>query len=154
MEAISAQSVNDPSGNADWNLAWVRVNGTARQLQAESQDSAYLLLDQLFYGDFASAVDAVRGYSAESIFNPSSPVIIGTVAEGNQEALSKALLANIEPALQLYPNDPESAPAYFLRAWAYYLQGDINAARNDMQQAVNLAHDDKLFNESLLHLRK
>ena len=153
MAQISAQPASDVSAIQQWNLAWIRVNGEARRLQAESQGGAYLLLDQVYFGDFAMAVDAMRGYNAESIFNRNSPLIVGTVAEGNENALSKTLINSVNDAIQLYPNDPTSAPAYFLRAWAYYLQGDRASAVNDLQQASTLAPDDKLFDDSFQYLK-
>lgn len=152
MAQISAQPLKDTSDTLQWNLAWLRVNGEARRLQAESQGGAYLLLDQVYFGDFSLAVDAMRGYSAESIFNPNSPLIVGTVAEGNQEALSTALLSSVNNAIQLYPDDLATAPAYFLRAWASYLQGDRTSAVSDLQQASALAPNDKLFDDSLRFL--
>lgn len=139
---------------AQWNIAWVRVNGEARRVQAESQGGAYLLLDQVFYGDFATAVDAVRGYEPESIFNFNSPLIIGTVAEGNQEALSNAILTSVAGAIKLYPADAATAPAYFLQSWAYFLQGKNAEALSAMEQASTLAPDDKLYQDSLLLLKK
>ena len=155
MDEIISLNPQAAAGDiAQWNIAWVRVNGEARRVQAESQGGAYLLLDQVFYGDFATAVDAVRGYEPESIFNFNSPLIIGTVAEGNQEALSNTILTSVEGAIKLYPADAATAPAYFLQSWAYFLQGKNAEALSAMEQASTLAPADKLYQDSLLLLKK
>ncbi|MFN8439486.1 MAG: hypothetical protein U0175_01865 [Caldilineaceae bacterium] len=142
---------NEPQ---QWNNAWVQINGDARREQAEMQGTAYPLLDQLFYGDFKSAVDAMRGYDAESIFTTQTPLIIGTVAEGNDQALSQTILTGVQGVIQLQPNDAATAPAYFLQAWAQSLLGNNADAVTALKQATTLDPEDKLFKDSLTLLNK
>jgi hypothetical protein len=130
-----------------WNLALLRVTGEARQAEATGESPAYPLLDHVFFGDFAAAVDLLRDVGAEAIFSPDSPLIVGTVAENWEPELADWILGAVDPALAL---KPDLAAAHFLRGWANYLKsGDPATALADVQQAADLAPDDALYAESV-----
>jgi tetratricopeptide (TPR) repeat protein len=129
-----------------WNLALLRVNGEARQAEATGESPAYPLLDQVFFGDFAAAVDLMRDTGAQAIFSPDSPLIVGTVAENWEPQLADWIFGAVDPTLAL---NPDLAAAHFLRGWANFLKsGDPAAALADVQQAAELAPDDALYTES------
>jgi hypothetical protein len=153
ISEVEAKKLKDESGIFAWNAALIRLTSEERRVEAESNE-AYPLLSRTFYGDFAASVDAMRGYSAESIFSMQSPLLIGTVAEGNESALAEWLTHGVNGAIELYPSSPESAPAYFLRSWAAFLKGDLKAALTDAKQAVDLAPDDTLYQEGAAFLKK
>jgi putative hemolysin len=143
-EAVALAGDDDPptpAGSLRWNQALIRLNHDAH-VQAV-QDSAYPLLSQVFYGDYAAAVDLMRPYSVEQIFSAESPLIVGTAAEGWQAELSGYLLSSAVAALAV---QPELAPAYFVRAWARYLADPASPLVGiDLAKAAELAPDDALF---------
>jgi putative hemolysin len=143
-EAVALAGGDDPptpAGSLRWNQALIRLNHDAHVQSV--QDSAYPLLSQVFYGDYAAAVDLMRAYSVEEIFSAESPLIVGTAAEGWQAELSGYLLSSADAALAV---QPELAPAYFVRAWARYLADPANPLVGiDLAKAAELAPDDALF---------
>jgi len=143
-EAVALAGDDDPptpAGSLRWNQALIRLNHDAH-VQAV-QDSAYPLLNQVFYGDYAAAVDLMRPYSVEQIFSADTPLIIGTAAEGWQPELSGYLLSSADAALAV---QSDLAPAYFVRAWARFLADPANLQiAVDLTRAAELAPDDVLF---------
>ncbi|HSN75255.1 MAG TPA: DUF333 domain-containing protein, partial [Anaerolineae bacterium] len=118
-QAVALAGDDDPptaSGSLRWNQVLIRLNHDA--LLTAANDSAYPLLSQVFYGDYAAAVDLMRPYSVTQIFSPTTPLVVGTAAQDWQAELSGYLLSSADAALAV---QPELAPAYFLRAWAHYL---------------------------------
>ncbi len=130
-----------PSGSLRWNQALIRLNHDAH-VQAV-QDSAYPLLSQVFYGDYAAAVDLMRPYSATQIFSPDTPLVVGTAAQDWQAELSGYLVSSADAALAV---QPELAPAAFVRAWGRYLvdPADPRVAL-DAARAAELAPGDALY---------
>ena len=143
-EAVALAGDDDPptpAGSLRWNQALIRLNHDAH-VQAV-QDSAYPLLSQVFYGDYAAAVDLMRPYSVTQIFSPDTPLVVGTAAEGWQAELSGYLLSSADAALAV---QPELAPAYFVRAWARYLADPASPRVGiDLAKAAELAPDDAFF---------
>ncbi len=143
-EAVALAGDDDPptpAGSLRWNQALIRLNHDA--LLAAASDSAYPLLSQVFYGDYAAAVDLMRPYSAEQIFSPDTPLVAGTAAEGWQPELSGYLLSSSDAALAV---QPELAPAYFVRAWGRYLADPASPQiAADLARAAELAPDDVLY---------
>jgi putative hemolysin len=143
-EAVALAGDDDPptpSGSLRWNQALIRLNHDA--LLSAANESAYPLLSQVFYGDYAAAVDLMRPYSATQIFSPDTPLVVGTAAEGWQAELSGYLVSSADAALAV---QPELAAAYFMRAWGRYLadQADPRVAI-DAARAAELAPDDTLY---------
>lgn len=136
---LATSSYYDPA--VQWNQ--ILINLTASDRADQAGFGVYPLLDSLFYGDFAAAVDVMRPYSNEEIFGPQTPLIVGTVAEGGDPEPAATILTITNRALEL---KPDLAAAYFLRAWANY-QMDPNDALvvSDLERAHNLAPDDELY---------
>lgn len=143
-EAVALAGNDDPpaaSGSLRWNQALIRLNHDA--LLAAANDSAYPLLSQVFYGDYAAAVDLMRPYSVTQIFSPDTPLVVGTAAEGWQAELSGYLVSSADAALAV---QPELAPAVFMRAWGRYLADPADPrAVLDAARAAELAPDDALY---------
>ncbi len=143
-EAVAAAGNDDPptpAGSLRWNQALIRLNHDAH-LQAIAE-SAYPLLNRVFYGDYAGAVDMMRGYTLAEIFSLESPLIVGTAAEGWEDALSTYIIQSATDAVAARPN---LAPAYFLRGWAEFLADPGSArARADLRRAAETAPDDPLL---------
>jgi Bacterial SH3 domain len=127
-----------------WNAAYIRLNAEVKR--AAIPDSPYPLLNELFYGDLAAAVDHLRDAGADAIFIPDSPLIQDTPAVGWEAQMGDYILRTVEPQLS---DESYGAEAHFLTGWAYYLKGDNASARTAVQQAVTLAPDDTLFAKSL-----
>lgn len=143
-EAVALAGDDDPptpSGSLRWNQALIRLNHDAQL--AAIEDSAYPLLNQVFYGDYAAAVDLMRAYNTEDIFSTPSPLVTGTAAEGWQPELSGYLLSSADAALAV---QPELAPAYFVRAWGQFLADPASPqVAIDLARAAALAPDDALY---------
>jgi putative hemolysin len=143
-EAVALAGGDDPptaAGSLRWNQALIRLNHDAQL--AAIEDSAYPLLNLVFYGDYAGAVDLMRPYGVEEIFSPATALLAGTAAENWQPELSGYLLSSADAALAV---QPELAPAYFLRAWAHYLADPARPQiSRDLAKAAELAPDDALF---------
>lgn len=143
-EAVSLADGQDlPAGNGSllWNQALIHMNHDA--LQAAVQDSAYPLLSNVFYGDYAAAVDAMRAYSPEQIFSADSPLVVGTAAQDWQNELAGYLRHNTDAALAVRP---DLAQAYFLRAWSAYLANPASSQVGvDLARAAALAPDDAFY---------
>jgi len=150
-EAVALAGDDDPptpAGSLRWNQALIRLNHDA--LLAAARDSAYPLLSQVFYGDYAAAVDLMRPYSAAQIFSPDTPLVVGTAAEGWQAELSGYLVDSASAALAL---QPELAPAWFVRAWGRYLADPADPrAAIDAARAAELAPDDALYADAVATL--
>ena len=128
-----------------WDAAIIRLYNQA--YQAELNHSPYPLLTHIFYGDFAAALDMMRGYGNEQIFSATSPLIQGTMAEGNEPWLADYLLRQSSAAIAVPDLDPATlAAAYYLHAWGSYLQNPADPQITaDLQQAATLAPTEPLF---------
>jgi hypothetical protein len=146
VEEALPLSVSDPSETFTWNSAVIRLNAEAKR--DAIVDSPYPLLANLFYGDFDAAVEIIRDEAwADGAFSPDSPLLVGTVAEGWEEALAEWITTTVEPALAY---NPDLAAAHFLRGWATYVQTqDEAAALPDVQRAAELAPDDEFYTKSV-----
>jgi len=130
-----------------WTLEWdyVLIKLHADAMAEEVTQSPYPLLSNIFYGDYAAALDLMRPYTAEQIFSPESPLIVGTVAEGWEETLSDWIVGSTNLALEA---QPDLAAAYFLRGWATYLvKPDSPEAQADIERAAELAPEEPLFTQ-------
>ncbi len=143
-EAVALAGDDDlptPAGSLRWNQALIKLNHDA--LLAAVKESTYPLLNTVFYGDYAGAVELMRAYSVEEIFSADTPLVIGAAAEGWQAELSGYLLSSADAALAA---QPELIPAYFIRAWAHYLADPASPLVGiDLAKAAELAPDDALF---------
>ena len=127
----------------EWNAALIRLYNQA--YQAELDHAPYPLLTNIFYGDYAAALDIMRGYSNEQLFSATPPVTQGTMAERNEQWLADYILQQTNAAIAV---QPELAAAYYFRAWATYLNNPADPQISaDLQQATALNPDEALFNE-------
>jgi len=150
----AAATVQPPLTNdtVDWDYGLIRLHADA--LAGAAEDSAYPLLANVFYGDFAAAVDLMRPYSAQQIFDAQTPLVAGTAAETWTPELSTAITTTVESALALKPG---LAPAYFLRAWALYLAdpaANLARSRVDADKAAALDPTDALYREAAAFLAR
>ena len=146
-EAVTLAGADDPptpTGSLRWNDALIQLNADAQL--ASLQSSPYPLLSNVFYGDYAAAVDLMRAWPVDQIFSPDTPLVMGTVAESWQAELSSYLTQSASAALEV---KPELAPALFVRAWGEYLAdpSDPQIAA-DLAAAAQLAPGDALFGDA------
>jgi hypothetical protein len=148
--ADSAADTQAPESQSTvaWNAILIDLVAEARAEQALT--GIYPLLQNVFYGDYAAALDGMRPYSPPEIWSLESPLVVGTVAEGWEMALSDWISWTTNLALGA---EPDLAPAYFLRGWAAYLVNpDDPAVLADVQRATDLAPGEPLFAQSLAYL--
>ena len=124
----------------DWDYGLIKLNADAAARAVA--DSGYPLLSNVFYGDYAAAVDLMRPYSVAQIFSAQTPLVVGTMAEAWVPELTGAIAQSTTAALAL---KPDLAPAYFLRGWASYLADPVahrTQAQADVERAAALAPAD------------
>ncbi|MFC2025819.1 hypothetical protein ACFLUC_01340 [Chloroflexota bacterium] len=131
-----------------WNA--VKINLIANARNAALEDSPYPILSQVFYGDYDAAVDIMREYSPEEIFNEDSPLLVDTIAEQYRKSLYNHVVSFSSNALK---GDPDLASAYFLRGWVKYINGsNYSDVMEDLSKAADLVPADKFFVESVLYI--
>lgn len=146
---VQARAFSPQDETVAWNATL--INLTTDDLRARLQDSAYPLLAHVFLGDYAGALELMRPYPPEQLFNPQTPLVVGTVAEGWEAALQEWITRSTSQALRAMPN---LAAAYFLRGWAIYLaEPGSHKAVADVAIAAQLAPDEPLFRASLAYLK-
>ncbi|MFQ5435817.1 MAG: hypothetical protein ACE5FD_13145 [Anaerolineae bacterium] len=119
-------------------------------LRDQAENGAFPLLGHLFYGDYGSALNVLRPYSPADLFNPNSPLLAGTVAEGWNDNLAGYVDTVTSSALTV---EPDLAGAYFLRGWAHYLVDPADPTiLPDLQKAAELDPADPLFSDALTFL--
>jgi len=147
-EKALALAPQDPT--VIWNTALIRLRAEAYQSQLK--DSPYPLLVQVFYGDYAAALDVMRPYTASQIFASDTPLVTGTIASGWEDTLSERIITSTTQALAV---EPDLAAAYFLRGWAIHLvKPDDPQVKADIEKAATLAPDEPLFTAGLAYLKK
>jgi len=148
LDATEAPPADEPT--FIWNTLYIRLNAEAKRDLLGSEYDQFPLLSHVFYGDFAGAVDLMRDFTVDDLFRPDSPLILGTVAEGQQAVLADWIISSVTPALQA---QPDLAAAYFLRGWANYLKDAASpAALDDLKQAATLAPEEMLYTESATYV--
>jgi hypothetical protein len=146
-EQIAAQTA-EPTDTfiLEWDAALIRFYNDA--WQAELGHSPYPLLTHIFRGDYGAAIDIMRNEPPDQIFNNGTPLIRGTVAEGNEQWLASYLLGQVNPTITVQPN---LAAAYYLRAWATFLQNPANPQiRSDLAQAAALDPAEPLYSQTIV----
>jgi hypothetical protein len=143
-----ALAPQDPT--VTWNAALIGLYAEA--YQAQLKDSPYPLLVQVFYGDYAAALDVMRPYTASQIFDANTPLVTGTIASGWEDALSERVISSTTQALTV---EPDLAAAYFLRGWATHLvKPDDPQVQTDIEKAAALAPNEPLFTAGVAYLKK
>jgi len=151
----ASRGVQPPFSNelVDWNYGIIKLHHDA--MAVDLTQSAYPLLSYVFFGDYASAVNLMRPYSAAQLFSVASPLIKGTVAENWLPETTGHISTSASAAIQVQ-GDPSAssgqalAPAFFLRGWSSYLAnpGNPAQARADVQKAASLAPQDALYKQA------
>lgn len=137
------------SATLAWDYGLIKLHADA-MAEAVAR-GPYPVLANVFYGDYAAAVDLMRKYTPEQIFSAKSPLIVGTVAEQWVKALSERTLKASNAALEV---EPDLAPAYYLRGWARYLANEADPqAKADVARAAQLAPNDRLYSASAAYLK-
>ncbi len=133
-----------------WNAVLIRLHADARAEQV--RNGGYPLLEHVFYGDYAAALDSMRAYSVAEIFARPTPLITSTVALGWEPQLNAWLLAATSSAIQARP---DLAAAFFLRGWAVYLADPRDpAVLDNVRRAAQLNPAEPLFMQSLTFLEE
>jgi tetratricopeptide (TPR) repeat protein len=134
-----------------WNAALIRLTAEARRPPYDYESIGYPLLDRIFYGDYTAALDVMRAYSVKELFSQPSPLVVGTVAEGWEDALVQYIQDSTTRALQV---QPDLAAAFFLRGWATHLSNpDSTEALADIERAAELDPNEPLFTQSVAYLK-
>ncbi|MCP5100476.1 MAG: hypothetical protein GY943_33420 [Chloroflexi bacterium] len=109
------------------------------------------LIEWMFLGNYAHAVDEMRPFSVEAILSQDeNPLLVGTPAEGYGDLAAERMIEVLNPAIAAVPD----AAAYYLRGWARYMLNPVDPlALADLEQAAALAPEDVLFAESVAFLR-
>ncbi|MCB8948397.1 MAG: hypothetical protein H6653_10325 [Ardenticatenaceae bacterium] len=146
-QAALGTAVPDHAAILQWNATLIRLYEQA--YREELAWTPYPLLTNIFYGDYAAALNIVRGYGSEQIFTTASPLIQGTVAESNEQWLADYLLQQSSAAIAVPNLDTTTlAAAYYFHAWGTYLQNPADAQITaDLQQAASLSPNEPLFNQ-------
>jgi hypothetical protein len=147
MVAMKAAALDNTSNlnTVTWNLDLIRLHADA--LGKAVTEGPYPILANVFYGDYATAVNLFRGYTPDQIFSLKSPLIVGTPAEGNENSLAAYLLDSTNQAIV---QEPKLSEAYFIRAWAEYLKDSTDSnVRADVEMALSLSPDDPLYKASV-----
>jgi hypothetical protein len=135
---------------ATWDAALIRLH--AEDLAAEAQNGRYPLLNNIFYGDYAAALEVMRPYPVQEIFGQPTPLIAGSVAEGWEAELSHWIISHSTRAVQARP---KLAAAFFLRGWAKHLTNPNDPeALADIEQAAKLDPKEPLFSQSVTYLKQ
>ena len=145
-EAESLSAGDDNSVFA-WNVIDIGLIAQERQLaigsMSEDEQIGYPILGNIFYGDYDAAVDVMRAYSPTLIFSDTTPLIVGTVAEGWEVELSDRISSTVALGLNV---EPDNAAAHFLSGWALWLQdAPPSEVLTEITAAAQLAPDDEFY---------
>ena len=142
-ERVAAQA-SEPNDTIAWNVALIHLYNQA--YQAELNHTPYPLLTHIFYGDYAAALDIMRAYGNDQIFSTSSPLIQGTVAEGQEQLLADYILQQTNAAIAA---KPDLLAPYYLRAWATYLANPADPQiAADLQFVAALQPSEPLYTQA------
>jgi tetratricopeptide (TPR) repeat protein len=146
-----AQALDAQDETVVWNAALIRLTAEGRRPPYDYESIGYPLLDRIFYGDYAAALDVVGDYGVEELFGQPSPLVVGTVVEGWEDALVQRIQDSTTRALQV---QPDLAAAWFLRGWATHLGNpDSPQALADIERAAELDPNEPLFAQSIAYLK-
>jgi hypothetical protein len=144
-----AQSLKTDHPIVRWNAGLIDLHAQAYRDQVQAQ--SFPLLNNIFYGDYAAAIDVLRPYTPDQIFSVNGPLIKGTVAETWEPTLADWITQTTNSAIQVQPN---LAAAYFLRGLGEYLANPQDpAVLQDVEHAAQLAPDEQLFSDSVKFLK-
>jgi len=147
-----AQELDAQDETVVWNAALIRLTGEARRPPYDYESIGYPLLDRIFYGDYVAALDVTGDYSVEELFSQPSRLVVGTIAEGWEDALAEYIQVSATQALRV---QPDLAAAWFLRGWATHLSNPGSPeALSDIERAAELDPNEPLFTQSVAYLKQ
>ncbi len=133
-----------------WNTRLIELHAQARADQV--QHGTYPLLEQIFYGDYAAALEVMRPFTSAELFAFPNPLLRDTVAEGWESELSAWIVNTTLLAIQA---EPDLAAAFFLRGWAIYLLDPRDpAVLDNLKRAALIDPRDPLFYDSVAYLEE
>jgi hypothetical protein len=143
--AIIAGDAPDPAPTPDPAVDWLftSLRLTAERRAEQAQSGAYPLLDRVFFGDYAGAIDVMRPYVPLQLIDWAGPLFLQTPFLDDPARVAAAVLEQTERTLAAQPDD---AAALFLRGWARLINdsGD-QAGIDDITRAAELVPDDALY---------
>ncbi len=144
---LEALETGENHADYDWNLRLIQLNSSVKRGEALDTESGYDILDNIFYGDYAAAVEVMRPLPVDEIFSLESPLIVDTPAEGSTEILADRVARTSTSALGVMP---DLAPALFLLGWSDYLAtDDLETALPNVARAAAVAPDDLFYREAV-----
>ncbi|HEY0070956.1 MAG TPA: hypothetical protein VGE04_13400 [Chloroflexia bacterium] len=133
-----------------WDAALINLDASNRA--DHIQYSGFPIVSTIFYGDYPAALDILRGYNIEEMFNPDSSLFTNTPAEGYIDLMTQYVTRTT--TLQLEAK-PDLAGAYFVRGWSLALLDPADPhALADVQRAAELDPSERLFAEGLAYLKE
>lgn len=143
-------SVSSTDATAVWNAALIKLH--AEPFARQAAEGPYPLLDHVFYGDYAAALNVMRAYTPDKLFAAASPPLAVDIAKGWEKSVVQWITTTTTAAVGA---QPDLAAGYFLRGWALNVaQPGSAAALADIEKAAQLAPNDLLFSQSVAYLRK
>lgn len=150
QETIATVPVPISDETVAWNARLIALHAEARADQA--QHGTYPLLEQIFYGDYAAALEVMRPFTIAELFAFPNPLISDTVAEGWESDLSAWIVNTTLLAIQA---EPDLAAAFFLRGWAIYLLDPRDpAVLDNLKRAALIDPREPLFRDSVTYLEE
>ncbi len=148
--AGQAQALGVKNATATWDAAIIRLHAEA--FADLVREGTYPLLNNLFYGDYPAALEAMRRYSVAEIWSADTPLVKGTTAEGWEGDLSSWITTTTSQAIGAQPG---LAAAYFLHAWGAHLVNPTDPQiLADVERAAHLDPGVELYVQSVAELRK
>ena len=147
--AAASPPLTDPTLQWDYALIKVHVDAMRQAVMSQRRGGGSPLLSQVFYGDYAAAVDLLRPQGLNILLD------VKALPDALVRVDGEAFPAIDESASAALTVRPDLAPAYFLRGWAryHYSRRGLAAAKEDMARAVLLAPDDEFFRQANAYLK-
>ena len=141
-EAAAVDAANEV---VHWDGALIRL--TAEGRMAAARESELPLLGLVLAGAYEDAVDLLRGYTPEELFDGADVWLASTPAEGRIEEFAQLLIDYSDRAVA---EREDGAAAYFIGGVGRYLRdpNDVVEARAFVRQALDLEPYDALYNKS------
>jgi hypothetical protein len=132
------------------NMGLIELDGNSFAEQAANTDLSPPM-PSIFYGDYATALEYLRGKPVADLFEVERSQIFGEQAQGFEANKPGYITTTIEPALVL---DPTLAPAHFLEGWALILANPSDPkGLAEIERAATLDPQEKLYADCVAYLK-
>jgi hypothetical protein len=132
------------------NIGLIELDGNSFAEQAANTDLSPPM-PSIFYGDYATALEYLRGKPVADLFEVERSQIFGEQAQGFEANKPGYITTTIEPALVL---DPTLAPAHFLEGWALILANPSDPkGLAEIERAATLDPQEKLYADCVAYLK-